>query len=199
MRFIGRGNTLEKIIRETMVQMGEIVMAQITDGYEYVSTFLSIFTTLAVSNIYGLTPFGYTMTAQFVVTLSFSFAIFFWMVWEGVRIHKFYSLSFFLPAGTPIALIPLLVLIEGISFLSRIISLAVRLAANLLSGHILLKIIATTCWTLISQFTFLSLFFVIPFSLTVLFNFVELFVALLQVYIFIVISSCYMNDAKNLH
>lgn len=117
----------------------------------------------------------------------------------AIRTHGFHALSFFLPSGAPIALAPLLVAIEVVSYSFRVVSLALRLFANMMSGHCLLKILAGFSWTMLSTGGILTFMHLLP--LTVIFAIIglELSIAFLQAYVFSVLLCIYLNDAISLH
>jgi ATP synthase subunit 6 len=117
----------------------------------------------------------------------------------GVKTHGFHLLSLFLPSGAPIALAPLLVAIELVSYSFRVVSLALRLFANMMSGHCLLKILAGFAWTMLSAGSFLTIAHFLP--LIVIFAIVglEISIAFLQAYVFTVLLCLYLNDAISLH
>jgi F-type H+-transporting ATPase subunit a len=96
---------------------------------------------LILFNIMGMLPFGFTITSHFSITFFLSFLFFISLNYIGIRMHKIEFLSLFLPSGTPLIIMPFLFLIELLSYISRLFSLAIRLFANMLSGHILLKIL----------------------------------------------------------
>jgi ATP synthase subunit 6 len=93
-------------------------------------------------NLVGMIPFSFTVTSHIVVTLALAIMAFFGINVVGIKTHGFHMLSLFLPPGAPLALAPLLVMIEVVSYSFRVISLALRLFANMMSGHCLLKILA---------------------------------------------------------
>jgi ATP synthase subunit 6 len=165
----------------------------------YVGIVTSTFLYILASNLLGLIPFSFACTAQLVVAFSLSFGLFLGVTWIGVRSHGLHFLSFFLPAGAPIALAPLLVVIELISYIFRPISLGVRLFANMTAGHSLLAIIAGFGWSIGSCGSALALGCVIPVGVIVLIYGLELAVAFLQAYVFGVLLCIYLKDAIELH
>jgi F-type H+-transporting ATPase subunit a len=120
----------------------------------------SLFSFLLLANLFGMVPYSFAITSHLIITLFLSFITFFTSVYLCVHIHgtKFFSL--FLPAGAPFILIPFLIILELISFSARLFSLAIRLFANIMSGHTLLKILASFVWLL---FIKASLLFAVPF------------------------------------
>jgi ATP synthase subunit 6 len=102
----------------------------------------TIFTFILFCNMLGMIPYSFTVTSHIVVTLGLAMMAFLAINIIGIKTHGFHMLSLFLPSGAPIALAPLLVMIELVSYSFRVISLALRLFANMMSGHCLLKILA---------------------------------------------------------
>jgi ATP synthase subunit 6 len=112
------------------------------NGPLYFPVLFSIFSFIFFCNIVGMIPFSFTVTSHIVITLGLAILAFFGINVIGIKTHGFHLLSLFLPSGAPIALAPLLVVIEVVSYSFRVISLALRLFANMMSGHCLLKILA---------------------------------------------------------
>lgn len=166
----------------------------------YVGIVMTVFIYILTANLLGLIPFSFATTAQLVVAFGLSFSLFIGVTLIGVVKHGLHFLSFFLPSGAPIALAPLLVIIELISYIFRPISLGVRLFANITAGHSLLAIIAGFCWTMIaSSSTLLTLLAFIPAVVIVAIFGLELAVAFLQAYVFGVLLCIYLKDAIELH
>lgn len=117
----------------------------------------------------------------------------------GLSIHKVHFFSFFLPAGTPLALVPVLAPIEMISYLARALSLGVRLLANMAAGHSLMKILAGFLFTLFTSGIIVSILTVIPFGIFVAIVVLEVAVSFLQAYVFTILTSSYIKDAIDLH
>nr|AOC61530.1 ATP synthase F0 subunit 6 [Gloeotilopsis planctonica] len=167
---------------------------------KYVGLIFSVFLYILIANLLGLIPFSFASTAQLVVAFGLSFSLFIGVTLIGILKHKLHFLSFFLPSGAPIALAPLLVVIELISYVFRPISLGVRLFANLTAGHSLLAIIAGFSWTMLGVnsllFTFLA---TLPAVVIVAIFGLELAVSFLQAYVFVVLLCIYLRDAIELH
>ena len=108
---------------------------------KYLPLIYSLFFFILVSNLAGNVPYSFAVGTRAIVSLGLSFAIFLGVTILGLQIHGTHFFSYFVPTGTPLALVPLLVLIEMISYLARAFSLGVRLFANLVAGHTLLKIL----------------------------------------------------------
>jgi F-type H+-transporting ATPase subunit a len=144
-------------------------------------------------------PYSFTTTSQIVLTLSLSVAIIIGVTIIGFNIHKLTFLSLFIPAGTPLGLVPLLVLIELVSYLARAVSLGVRLAANVIAGHILLKILSTFIYTFIKQSILFFIIGIIPVLIFTALVGLELAIAVLQAIVFIILTCSYIRDAVYLH
>lgn len=161
---------------------------------------LVTFLFLLFSNLIGMIPYSFTVTSHFVVTLGLSFSLFIGVTIVGFLTHGLHFFSFLLPQGVPLPLAPFLVLLELISYCFRALSLGIRLFANMMAGHSLVKILSGFAWTMFSMGTALGYLahlapFLIVFALTGL----ELGVAILQAYVFTILICIYLNDAINLH
>lgn len=163
-----------------------------TEGRKYFPFIFSVFTFVLVGNLLGMTPYSFTFTSHIIVTFALAFAIFAGVTILGFCKHGLHFFSFFLPPGTPWMMAPLLVPIEVISYLSRPISLSVRLFANMLAGHTLLKVIA-------SFIGLLGVYGVLPLALVTALTGLEILIAFLQAYVFAILTCLYINDALKLH
>jgi F-type H+-transporting ATPase subunit a len=146
-----------------------------------------------------MVPYSFASTSHFVLTLSLSFTIVLGATILGFNKHGLKFFSLFVPAGCPLPLLPLLVLIELISYLARNVSLGLRLGANILSGHMLLNILAGFCYNIMTSgliFFFLGL---IPLAFIIAFSGLELAIAFIQAQVFIVLTSSYIKDGLELH
>jgi ATP synthase subunit 6 len=169
------------------------------NGPLYFPLMFSVFSFIFFCNLIGMIPYSFTVTSHIVVTLGLAMMAFWGINVIGIKTHGFHMLSLFLPPGAPLALAPLLVVIEVVSYSFRVVSLALRLFANMMSGHCLLKILAGFAWTMLSAGGILSILHVLP--LVVIFAIVglELSIAFLQAYVFTVLLCLYLNDAISLH
>ena len=167
---------------------------------KYLGIVFTVFFYVLISNLLGLIPFSFATTAQLVIAFGLSFSLFIGVTLIGVQKHKLHFLSFFLPSGAPIALAPLLVVIELISYVFRPISLGVRLFANITAGHSLLAIIAGFSWTMLGVQTLgMTLLAIIPVIVILAIFGLEIAVAFLQAYVFAVLLCIYLKDAIELH
>jgi len=168
-------------------------------GKQYFPFIFTIFTFVLLNNVIGLIPYTLTPTSHFLITMTLSCTIFIGVTLIGVVKHQFHFLSFFLPPGAPIALAPFLVIIEMISYFFRAISLGVRLFANMLSGHCLVKILAGFGISMLSmggQMSYAALPLVV---VIVAVFFLEIGVGFLQAYVFTILTCIYFKDAIELH
>ncbi len=161
-------------------------------GTAYLPLIFSIFSFILVGNLLGLLPYAYTFTSQLILTFVLALVIFVLITVLGFVKHGTKFFSYFLPAGTPLVLAPLLVTIEVISYFSRPVSLAIRLFANMMAGHTMLKVFAAFTVSL-GIFGFSSVL-----TNVVLIGF-EVMVAFLQAYVFSVLGALYIKDAIHLH
>lgn len=168
-------------------------------GEKYFPFIFVLFLFVVLTNLIGLVPYSLTLTSHLIVTFSLAMIVFISVNIAGARVHGLKMFSLFLPAGTTFPLSLLLVPIEFVSYMFKPISLSVRLFANLMAGHTLLKVIAGFGWGLMGCSGLLFLAHYVP--LAVLFPLfgLELAVALIQAYVFSILSCIYLNDALNLH
>jgi len=161
-------------------------------GEQYLPFVFSIFSFILTLNIFGLIPYGFTVTSHISVTFAAAMIVFVSVTVIAFIKHGLHFFSFFLPKGTPIFMAPLMILIEFFTYMTRPISLSIRLAANMMVGHILIFVIATFIAAM-------GIWAFLPMSFIVIFSGFELFVAILQAYLFTILTCVYLNDAINLH
>jgi ATP synthase subunit 6 len=151
-----------------------------------------------LTNLIGMIPYSFTITSHLFITFSLALTIFIGINIIAIKKHKLHFLGFFLPSGVHIALAPLLVPIEVVSYVARVFSLAIRLFANMMSGHTLLKIIAGFAWTMISFGGVWYILQLFPLLIIIAVTVLELGIAILQAYVFTILICLYLNDAINL-
>ena len=160
----------------------------------------TLFLFLLTSNLFGLIPYSYTTTSHLIVTFCLSLYLFIGINIICLKKNKFESFGLFLPNGTGTGLAFLLVPIEFISYIFKPISLSIRLFANMMAGHTLLKVIAGFSWTLISLGNIVfAIIHLIPVIILIPLFFLESAVAVIQSFVFTVLICIYINDALNLH
>ena len=162
------------------------------EGRPYFPLVFTIFMFVLFGNFIGMLPYSFTFTSHIAVTLTMALFIFIMVTVIAFIKHGVHFFSFFLPSGVPIILAPLMIAIEIISYFTRPFSLSVRLFANMMAGHTLLKVIG--------GFVFpLGLLGVVPIAGLVAVTGLEFLIAFLQAYIFTILTCIYINDAIHLH
>ncbi len=164
-----------------------------SEGMKYFPFVFTLFVFILAMNMFGLLPYSFTVTSHIIVTFALAALVFVVVTTIGFARHGLGYLKLFVPDGVPMWLMPLIVPIELISYLIRPVSLSVRLFANMLAGHTMLKVFAGFIVSLGVVGG------IAPFLVTVAFTGLELFVAFIQAFIFTVLTCIYLNDAVNMH
>lgn len=167
-------------------------------GLGYVPFIFSLFIFILFANLLGLLPFAFTVTSHLAVTAAFALFIFGLCLLIGFWKHGLHFFSLFVPPQTPVVLLPLIVLIEVISYLSRPLTLAVRLFANMTAGHILLKVFAGFIISLGLAGGAYTVLGILPLAMNVALFALELLVSVVQAYVFALLTCVYLNDSINL-
>ena len=178
-----------------------IVVGQINakQGQVFFPLIYTLFLFILINNLIGLVPYSFASTSNFVLTFSLSFTIVIGATILGFQKHGLKFFAILVPAGCPLGLLPLLVFIELISHLARNVSLGLRLAANILSGHMLLAILAGFTYNIMTSgiiFFFLGL---IPLAFIIAFSGLEFGIAFIQAQVFVVLTSSYIRDGLDMH
>ena len=168
-------------------------------GKYFVSLIFVVFYFILLCNLIGMIPYSFTVTSHLIITFALALTIYIGFNLIGIKKHKLNFLNLLLPSGASIALVPILVPIELVSYIFRVISLPVRLFANMMAGHTLLKVIAGFAWTMLKVNSFIFFAHFIPLIIIVLLVGLEIAVALIQAYVFTILTCMYINDALNLH
>lgn len=177
-----------------------LILEQIGEkGRPYFPLVFCLFTFLLCCNLIGMIPYTFTVTSHFIVTVSLSTALFIGVTLVGFQTHGLHFLSLLLPKGVPMVLAPFLVVIELISYTSRALSLGLRLGANMLAGHTLVKIIAGFAWSMLPLGGLLTIGAAAPLVVVFLLTGLELAIAGIQAYVFSMLFCIYMNDSIHLH
>lgn len=163
------------------------------EGKKYFPFIFTLFMFILGANLLGMVPYSFTPTSHIIVTFAMAFVVFIGVTVIGFARHGLHFFGFFVPKGVPPALLPLLVVIEVISYLIRPVSLSVRLFANMLAGHTMLKVFAGFIIALGILGGWAPLAFVV--ALTGL----EILIAFLQAYVFTILTCLYLNDAVHMH
>jgi F-type H+-transporting ATPase subunit a len=168
-------------------------------GQIYFPFIYTLFIFILINNLVGMIPYSFASTSHFILTFAISFTIVLGATILGFQKHGLEFFSLLVPAGCPLGLLPLLVLIEFISYLARNISLGLRLAANILSGHMLLNILAGFTYNIMTSGFVFFLLGLIPLTFIIAFSGLELGIAFIQAQVFVVLSSSYIKDGLDLH
>lgn len=190
------------ISQETLfATIHSIVVNQINPrkGQVYFPFIYGLFIFILINNLIGLVPYSFASTSHFVLTFALSFTIVLGATILGFSKHGLEFFSLLVPAGCPLGLLPLLVLIEFISYLSRNISLGLRLGANIMSGHMLLNILSGFTYNIMTSGIIFFLIGLIPLAFIIAFSGLEIAIALIQAQVFVVLSCSYIKDGLDLH
>ncbi|MBI2586251.1 MAG: F0F1 ATP synthase subunit A [Rhodospirillales bacterium] len=183
---------------QSMAELSYVFIANLvkdtvgTEGRPYFPFIFTVFMFVLFGNLFGMVPYGFTFTSHIVVTFTMAIVVFMGVTVIALIKHKLHFFTFFMPPGVPLIMAPLLVPIEIISYLSRPVSLSVRLFANMLAGHTLLKVFA-------GFVVALGLFGAFPLAFIVALTALEIVIAFLQAFVFTILTCLYLNDALHLH
>jgi F-type H+-transporting ATPase subunit a len=164
-------------------------------GMRFFPLVFSLFMFLLVSNVIGLIPYNFTVASHIIITVALALLVFLTVLVYGLWHNGVHFLNLFVPKGIPLWVLPLIVFIEVLSFLSRPVSHSVRLFANMLAGHITLKVFAGFVTLMGSVGIVGWVGATLPLAMTVLLTALELLVAFLQAYVFTILTCIYLNDA----
>jgi F-type H+-transporting ATPase subunit a len=154
---------------------------------------------ILVANLIGMIPYSYTVTSSAALSFFLSITFFIGVTGVGYGAHSDGLFQLLLPAGVPLVMAPFLILVEAVSYSARVFSLGIRLFANLLSGHGLLKILGSFVWALFLHSFHPWWLYAFPFAVVMVVTLLELVIAFLQAYVFIVLVTVYLNDVICLH
>jgi F-type H+-transporting ATPase subunit a len=205
---LGNINKLPKIIFRSWVLFKEtiydtlcnVVINQINKnkGQIYFPLIFTLFIFILMNNLIGLIPYSFSATSHFLLAFSWSFTIVIGTLFLGLSIHKLEFFALFVPQGCPLVLLPFLILIETISFISRNISLGLRLAANMLAGHMLLVILSGLTLNIFKS-GLIGILGVLPLLFIIAFSFLEFGIAFIQAQVFVILTAGYIKDSIELH
>ena len=193
-----RGRALVPTRWQSMAELSyEFIAGMVRDnvgseGRKYFPFVFSLFMFILFANLIGLLPYSFTFTSHIIVTITFALVVFVGVTILAIIIHKHKFLTFFLPPGVPMWMAPLLVPIEIVSYIARPISLAVRLFANMMAGHSILHVFGGFVFAL-------GFFGFLPFAFIIALYGLEILVAVLQAYVFAILTCLYIRDAIFLH
>lgn len=183
---------------QACVEVAYTFVAQLIDdnvgqkGLKYFPFVFSIFFFILLGNLLGMVPYMFTFTSHIIVTFTLAMVVFLFITILGIALHGFRFFTLFAPKGLPKFLIPVIVPIELISYLSRPVSLSIRLFANMMAGHTMMKVFAGFA-------AMLGIIGVVPIAVNAILTGFETVIAVLQAYIFTILTCVYLNDAVHLH
>lgn len=170
------------------------------DARPYFPFVFSIFMFVLFGNLVGMIPFTFTFTSHIIVTFTLAATVFVFVTVLALMKHGLHFFSFFMPHGAPVALAPILIPIEVISYLMRPVSLSIRLFANMMAGHTMLKVFAGFTVMMISGLGAVGfLAGIVPLAINIALTGFEFLVAFLQAYVFSILTCLYIRDALELH
>lgn len=182
------------ILIETIYNMIEkmIINTSGRHALQFMPVIFTLFMFILLNDLIGMIPGSFAVTSHIIITFGLAITLFIGMTMVGIYKHGIGFLSLFLPKGAPVFILPLMFVIELCAYLARPISLSLRLAANVMAGHIILKVIAALV-------VFSGAVGVLPLALLVVLTGFEFFISILQAYIFTMLVCVYLSDAINLH
>lgn len=193
-----RGRALVPGRWQSMTELAyEFVAGMVRDnvgskGRQYFPFIFSLFMFVLFGNLLGMIPYSFTFTSHIIVTFALAAVVFVLVTIVALVRHGLHFFSYFFPSGAPVATAPLIIPIEILSYLSRPVSLSIRLFANMMAGHTMLKVFAI--------FTVaMGVFGVLPLAVNVALIGFEVLVAILQAYVFTILTCLYLHDAIHLH
>ncbi len=169
------------------------------EGRKFFPFIFTLFFFILFGNLIGLFPYSFTYTSHIAVTFALALTVFVLTTGVAIWIHGWHFFSYFVPEGAPKLLIPLLVLIEVVSYLSRLISLPVRLFANMMAGHVMMEVFASFMVMMAGAGTIGVIGAFFPQAINVILIGFELLVSALQAYVFALLTCLYLHDAVHLH
>lgn len=170
-----------------------------TGNEAYVPFAYALFWLVMVTNLVGNVPYGFTLSASLVMSMGLSLTLWIGVTLMAVVRHGLRFGAYFVPAGTPLPLVPLLVLIEVVSYIARAVSLGVRLFANMVAGHMLLAILATFLVGLFTTSLTVAVVSLVPMAIFTALVGLEVAVSIIQAYVFVTLVCSYTHDAIELH
>jgi F-type H+-transporting ATPase subunit a len=177
-----------------------MVTEQVGDeGKKYFPFVFAVFMFVLFGNLLGMLPYAFTFTSHIAVTLTLAVIVFVTVTVIALMRHGMHFFSYFFPEGAPVWLAPIIIPVEVISYFSRVVSLSVRLFANMVAGHVMLKVFATFVVLLGSLGAVGPFVAVLPLSVNIALVGFEFLVAFLQAYVFAILTSIYLHDAVHLH
>jgi len=192
-----RGQVIAEMLYEFVANMIRENIG--SKGRQYFPLIFSLFIIVLMGNLLGMIPYSFTYTSHIIVTMALALMVFFIVIVVGVIRNGFQFFTLFVPPGVPLWLCPIIVPLEIMSFLARPVTLAVRLFANMMAGHLILKVFAGFSVAMLSLGVGGFVAGLVPMFFNVIFIAFEILIALLHAYVFTVLSCIYLKDSVDLH
>lgn len=190
----------QSVLELVYININNVVKDNIgSSGSKYFPFIFTLFVFLALQNVIGIIPYTFAATSHIVITFGLSLSIFLGVTLLGIVNYKSNYFSMFLPGGSPLVLAPFLVVIELVSHVAKAISLGVRLAANITAGHLLFAILSGFVWKMLIAGGIMSALSIFPMLIVVFITILEMAVALIQAYVFSLLTAIYINESIHLH
>jgi F-type H+-transporting ATPase subunit a len=185
--------------QQILEQFSSFVFTMLNDilgskSKEFLPFVFSLFLFIFGCNVIGLIPYSFTVTSHLVITITFAFGIWIGKLLIGIRIHGIKILNLFYPQGTPFPMLFFIIPLELLTFFMTIVSLSVRLFANMMTGHILLNVFAGFAWSMLLAGGILWLLHFVPLLILFCLMFLETMVAVIQAYVFALLTCMYLKD-----
>ncbi len=193
----GRLQSLAEVAYEFVAGMVKEQVGK--EGMRYFPFVFTLFMFILFGNMLGMLPYAFTFTSHIAVTVTLALIVFILVTAVAIAIHGMRFFGYFFPEGAPVALAPIIIPVEIISYLSRVVSLSVRLFANMVAGHVMLKVFATFVVLLGGLGSLGLVGAAAPLALNVALVAFEFLVAFLQAYVFAILTCIYLHDAVHLH
>lgn len=198
--YSGKSNMSTLLFKEMYILVRNVIKNNTSlKRYQYFSTLFFLFLFILVANMIGLIPYSFTITSSFVITFFLALSHFIGINIIAVFKNKWQSANLFLPGGVPLMIVPFLIIIEVVSYIAKVFSLSIRLFANMMSGHALLKILIGFSWGLLSAGSIYTFIAVLPWVVVTVIMFLEFVIAFLQAYVFTILVTIYINDVLVQH
>lgn len=198
--YSGISNIYTLVFKEMYILVRNVIKNNTSlKRYQYFSTLFFLFLFILAANMIGLIPYSFTITSSFVITFFLALSHFIGINIIAVFENQWKSFKLFLPGGVPLMIVPFLVIIEVVSYIAKVFSLSIRLFANMMSGHALLKILIGFSWGLLNAGSIYTIISILPWIIVTIIMFLEFIIAFLQAYVFTILVTIYINDVLVLH
>jgi len=194
-----RWQSVLEIVYETMLGIVEDNIGKDNRSKSYFPWIFTIFMFIVIMNLFGIVPYTFSPTAHIAVTFGLSLSIFIGVTLLGIVNYGINYFSMFMPAGSPLVLAPFMIIIELVSHMAKAVSLGVRLAANITAGHILFAILSGFTWTMLTAGGIMTIASIFPMLIVLFITVIEMAVAVIQAYVFSLLTAIYISESEDLH